>query len=472
MGFSREEQAKGAQLRRLQREWLCRLFDFGPRGEPSFSVEGRFLVVRVDLGVGHAAAKSADCRVGVEASVSGANGWRGTRVRRHEKVAGAPGTALVGRKPAEQHETFLMAAWTASRAAYRLALGTWFRLGCQKQLQTPECVAMSRTEQSVCAHAVQAFRGHVLQEAAQELVSRQRHALACLIASVAIGEGDASVVAGRDGFVCNGGAVHVAAEVREYRVGALHGGLCEDDARFAPGHVRKLAGGYAATSEMEKATAEAGSQCLDGHQEALVARLDGKPSASVRSERPPWNEHMQMWMPLERACPGVRDGECSDLLPDELWVCDQRREGIECCTEQDRQQCLLVCADDASKLRWKGEHDVKVGHWQHQLTLSRQPALGGVVSALRTRAMPAGVIEQVLGVAARAVRDVTAECRGPTACDGAQRADVTRQQARAEASDVVLAVLSHDLGQTGHGRVTNRPSSDRRSPAAALCRAA
>jgi hypothetical protein len=49
---------------------------------------------------------------------------------------------------------------------------------------------------------------------------------------------------------------------------------------------------------------------------------------------------------------------------------------------------------------------------------------------------------------------------------------VTRQQARAEASDVVLAVLSHDLGQTGHGRVTNRPSSDRRSPAAALCRAA
>ena len=48
---------------------------------------------------------------------------------------------------------------------------------------------MGGMEQSEGAHAVQAFCGHVLQEAAQELVRGECHALARLVATVAVGEG-------------------------------------------------------------------------------------------------------------------------------------------------------------------------------------------------------------------------------------------------------------------------------------------
>jgi hypothetical protein len=96
---------------------------------------------------------------------------------------------------------------------------------------------------------------------------------------------------------------------------------------------------------MKKAIAEARSQCLDGYQEALVARLDGEPSASVRSERATGHEHVQMGMPLERAGPGVQDGECSDLTAHKLRVCAQRGEGVESRSEQDWEQRLLVRAE-------------------------------------------------------------------------------------------------------------------------------
>ena len=111
-------------------------------------------------------------QVGIEASISGVNSWRGPSVRRHEQGAGVPGDALVGREPSEQYETFLTAVWAASRAADRLAFWTGFELRREEQLQTPECVAMGGMEQSVCAHAVQAFRGHMLEEAAQETRER------------------------------------------------------------------------------------------------------------------------------------------------------------------------------------------------------------------------------------------------------------------------------------------------------------
>ena len=138
-----------------------------------------------------------------------------------------------------------------------------------------------------------------------------------------------------------------------------------------------------------------------------------------------------MGMPLERARPGVQHGEGTDLTADELRVGAQRGESIEGGAKQHGQQRPLVRANDASELGRQREHDVKVGHRQHQLALSREPALRGVVSALRTRAVSARVIEQVLGVAARAVREVAAQRRGAAARDGAQGADMTGQHAPA-----------------------------------------
>jgi hypothetical protein len=48
------------------------------------------------------------------------------------------------------------------------------------------------------AHAVEAFRQHVLKETAEKLVGRERHVFAALIAGVAIGEGEVVVGGGDD----------------------------------------------------------------------------------------------------------------------------------------------------------------------------------------------------------------------------------------------------------------------------------
>jgi hypothetical protein len=92
-------------------------------------------------------------------------------------------------------------------------------------------------EQAVRPHAMQTLGRHVLQKAPQELVSRERHVLARMVAAVAIGEGDALLVAGDDALIGEGRAMHVAPEVGKYAIGALHGGLGEDDPGLVPWNV-------------------------------------------------------------------------------------------------------------------------------------------------------------------------------------------------------------------------------------------
>jgi hypothetical protein len=65
--------------------------------------------------------------------------------------------------------------------------------------------------------------------------------------------------------------------------------------------------------------------------------------------------------------------------------------------------------------------------------------------------MSAGVIEQVLGVAARTMDEMPTECGGATGRDRAQSADVTGQDAPTVLGEVVGTVLAHDLGETRHG---------------------
>ena len=96
---------------------------------------------------------------------------------------------------------------------------------------------MRRAEQSECAHAVQALGQDVLKEAAKELVGRERHGFALERAAVSVAESDHVVGAGDNGAVSDGGLVHVATEVAEDGVAALHGGLDEDDPFRAHAHV-------------------------------------------------------------------------------------------------------------------------------------------------------------------------------------------------------------------------------------------
>jgi diacylglycerol kinase family enzyme len=63
------------------------------------------------------------------------------------------------------------------------------------------------------AHAMQTAQRHVLEEAAQKLMSGQSHAFALAVAAVSVVEGDGALVAGGDGLVGESRAMDVAGEI-------------------------------------------------------------------------------------------------------------------------------------------------------------------------------------------------------------------------------------------------------------------
>jgi len=128
-----------------------------------------------------------------------------------------PCDTLVGGEPADQHEGRL----PAGRAGQA---GSWWPLGRvrfgplagrQQELEPPQRVAVRGVEQAEGADPVQALEGHVLEEAAQELVGGEVHGLAPLISAVSVAEGHRAIVGGDDGLVRDRGLVDVATEVLE-----------------------------------------------------------------------------------------------------------------------------------------------------------------------------------------------------------------------------------------------------------------
>lgn len=101
----------------------------------------------------------------------------------------------------------------------------------EQELEPAQGRAMLGMEQAEGAHAVEALRRNVLQEATQELLGGQRHGLLPGVATVAIAESDGGIVVGEQGVLREGSAMHIAAEVVEHLLAALHRGLGEDDGR-------------------------------------------------------------------------------------------------------------------------------------------------------------------------------------------------------------------------------------------------
>jgi hypothetical protein len=79
--------------------------------------------------------------------------------------------------------------------------------------------ALGGVTQTERAQAMEAVKGHMLKESAQEFVRGQSHRLATVIRAVAVGEGDRAVIAGNDGLVAECGAMHIPAEIVEHGSG-------------------------------------------------------------------------------------------------------------------------------------------------------------------------------------------------------------------------------------------------------------
>lgn len=91
-------------------------------------------------------------------------------------------------------------------------------------------------EQAVVTDAMEAAREDVEQEAADELVGRERHgalALDTIAAIVLVAEGDSGLVAGDQAAVRDGNPVRVARQVGEHRLGSGEGRLGIDHPALA-----------------------------------------------------------------------------------------------------------------------------------------------------------------------------------------------------------------------------------------------
>jgi hypothetical protein len=79
----------------------------------------------------------------------------------------------------------------------------------------------------------------------------------------------------------------------------------------------------------QRALAEALGQSVNVHQEGLFARRRFEPSSTIGSEATGGHEQVDVWMPLERAGPGVEHGESTDTTAEPAWIGAERGERIE-----------------------------------------------------------------------------------------------------------------------------------------------
>jgi hypothetical protein len=321
----------------------------------------------------------------------------------------------------------------------------------EQKLQLPERVAMLRVQQAKGAYAMEALWRHMLQEPSQEVVCTDRHGLALAIAAIAIAEGDAVLARRHDRLVRGRGAVHIAAEVLEDPVGAVHDGLGEHDPFLLPWDLGERDAGQGAPGEVEEAAAEVLGEGTLRYQELLRPPGRHDPAAAIWAEPATGNQHVHVRVPFESARPSVQDGQCADLGSEEARIGTQCRERLEGRAEQHREELLLVGAHEPSELGWQREDDMEVGSRQQQLALLRQPPSSGVVPAAGTGAIATRVEDQVLTPALRALREMPAHLGCAAIDDVSEGAHVARQHGRAVALHVARPVLPHDVGQPGHG---------------------
>ncbi len=127
------------------------------------------------------------------------------------------------------------AAWTSGLAGIDGGSGGPALRLCNSEQLTGACDVAGASafgEQAVVADAVEAAWQHVDEEAADEFVGGERHALVAIAALDAVVlplEGDAALVAGDQAAVGDGDAVGVTRQIGQYRFRAAERTLCVDD---------------------------------------------------------------------------------------------------------------------------------------------------------------------------------------------------------------------------------------------------
>ncbi len=157
----------------------------------------------------------------------------------------------------------------------------------------------------------------------------------------------------------------------------------------------------------ENVTEAAGQHTM--RQERRFAR---SPASAIVGDSSARDETVQVWVVLQIAAPGVKNGRDSNLGAEPLAIGGQRQKRLGCRLEQQVVYLALVLVGHRLDGAWKREHDVEILDWQQFRLTRSQPSRGPRALALGTAAIAARVERDPCVCAILAALDVATEgCR-------------------------------------------------------------
>jgi len=313
------------------------------------------------------------------------------------------------------------------------------------------------------------------QEAAHELLDRERHGL---VAAAALGtvvlelERHPLRIDADQAAVGDGHAMGIARQIGQHRLWTGEGTLGVDHPlalaqRLQPlgeglrigelgvfAEAAELAGAMRGAEVLAEQPSEQPREHPHGQEEA---RPTGHPALTVEGDATAGHDAMQVRMMGQRRAPGVQHRRHPDARPQVLGVGGDGQECLGGGREQQSIDHRLVVRGELPERCRQGENHVVVLDRQ-QVGLPRgEPLLGHRTLTLRAVAVAAGVVGN-LGVAAvRALGDMAAERRRAAVLDGRHHFELAEAQVpgllRAPSGAVVAEDVRDLQGRPGHGRL-------------------
>jgi hypothetical protein len=277
------------------------------------------------------------------------------------------------------------------------------------------------------ANAVEAMWQDMEQEAADELMRRERHhalPLRTIAAVVFVAEGDTGLVERDQTPARDGDAVGVAREIGEHGLGA-------SERRFGIDHPPLLPDRSEVTQEKavvgetglvaeegkssdpveldqpgEEQTAEEPAQYPHRQQEGRTGRY---PALPIGRDAAAWHDHVDMGMVRHRRSPCVEHSGDADARAKVSWVSRDRYHRLRRRAEQEIVDDSLVLPGDVRDLGGKREDDMEVTDRQQIGFALGQPDASSGALALRAMPVAATVVGNAPVPAVLAGIDVAAQ---------------------------------------------------------------
>ena len=296
----------------------------------------------------------------------------------------------------------------------------WLRWRCGEQIAAERKLlgAMAIGEEADVADPVEAVGHGVLQEAADEFVSGERHHLGLAVLAIVFpGEADLAVVEPDQAAVGDGDAVSVAGEIAEHLLGPGERGLAVDDPidlgqcvevggeGSGVGQGGESAGEAEFTGReggahlLQEQIAEAAREHAHGQEEAGRA---GDPARLVGRDAAAGDDAVQMRMVVQRLPPGVQHRDRADLGAEVARVGGDAAQRLRRRAEQDGVDDRLVVERDLGGRRRQGKHDMEVWRYARCVSGARlrwidsavalKPMVHRQNNAPRSKAVPRSVI--------------------------------------------------------------------------------